>query len=105
MDYVMNAGSLKFLIVGVEYVTFNGISKIGLAETMMLIGLFEKRNRKLYARGKFQSGLSMIDLKILNIWLKEDLELFIRQFGKMDLLRNGILKIINGKDGVKIIQL
>ena len=40
----------------------------------------------------------MIDLKILNIWPKEVLELLIKQLGKMDLYDGGILKIINGVD-------
>ena len=30
--------------IGFEYVTFNGISKFGLAEIMMMISLFRKRN-------------------------------------------------------------
>ena len=33
---------------------------------------------------KLQNGLSMIDLKMLNIWPKGDLELFLKQFGKME---------------------
>ena len=32
---------------------------------------------------KFWSGLNMIDLKILNIWPREVLELLIKQIGKM----------------------
>ena len=39
----------------------------------------------------------MIDLKTLNIWPREVLELLIKQFGKMVLFIVGILKIINGK--------
>ena len=37
----------------------------------------------------------MIDLKMLNIWPKEVLELLIKQFGKMDTYVSGILKIID----------
>ena len=40
----------------------------------------------------------MIDLKMLNIWPREVLELLIKQFGKMVLFEVGILEIINGKD-------
>jgi hypothetical protein len=49
--------------------------------------------------------------EMLNIWPKEDLELFIKQFGKMDIYLFGILKITNGKEvrlgvrNVRIFQL
>ena len=36
--------------------------------------------------------------EMLNIQPKEDLELLIKQFGKMDIQTTGMLKIISGKD-------
>ena len=48
----------------------------------------------------------MIDLKILNIWPKEVLELLIKQLGKMDMYNGGIMKIVNGTEvGVLVDQL
>ncbi|POG71490.1 hypothetical protein GLOIN_2v1604778 [Rhizophagus irregularis DAOM 181602=DAOM 197198] len=50
---------------------------------------------------KLWNGLNMINLKMLNIWQREGLELFLKQFGKMDLLISGIMKMINGKEKLK----
>ncbi|GBC24513.2 hypothetical protein GLOIN_2v1549275 [Rhizophagus irregularis DAOM 181602=DAOM 197198] len=65
--------NIKLLIIGVN-VSFNKISKIGLVEIMKLISLFKKHNLII---GEVLSGLNIIDLKMLNIWPKEDLELFM----------------------------
>jgi hypothetical protein len=73
MVYAKNISSLKLLIIGVN-VSFNKISKIGLVEIMKLISLFKKHNLII---GEVLSGLNIIDLKMLNIWPKEDLELFM----------------------------
>ena len=89
------------MLIGVEYVHFNKISKIGLVEIMTLMSLSKKHNLV----DKLLSGLNMIDLKMLNIWPKEVLELLIKQFGKMDSYGIGILKIINGEEMKKAIQL
>jgi len=42
MVYAKNVSSLKIVIIGVDYVFFNKISKIGLAEITLLISLFKK---------------------------------------------------------------
>src|SRR5581483_4793276 len=42
MAYVMNANSLKIIVIGVEFVNFNETSKIGPAETMMSISSFKR---------------------------------------------------------------
>ena len=51
---------------------------------------------------KYQNGLNMIDLKILNMLQREVLEQYIKQFVRMDLLIIGIMKLINGVDIKKI---
>mgnify|MGYP007039574690 CR=1 FL=1 len=42
MVYAKNVSSLKIVNIGVEYVIFNEISKIGLAEIMISINSFSK---------------------------------------------------------------
>src|ERR1051326_9334158 len=104
MVCVRDVSNLTLILSGVSHVIpsiFNKISKIGLVEIMTLMSLSKKHNLV----DKLLSGLNMIDLKMLNIWPKEVLELLIKQFGKMDSYGIGILKIINGEEMKKAIQL
>src|SRR6185437_2642507 len=96
----VNSLILEVVLLGVSHVmlnVFNKISKIGLVEIMTLMGLFKIHKLKLKIVQNFWNGLIMIDLKMLNTWPR----VFINQIGKMDMCVIGILKIINGKGGVK----
>src|SRR2546421_10024699 len=108
MVYVMNVNSLTLEVFGVNHVMlniFNKISKTGPVKVITLMNSFKMHNSKLEIIGIHWNGSIMIDLKMLNIWPKVNLKLLIKQFGKMDIYLVGILKIINGKDIKKIIEM
>jgi hypothetical protein len=77
--YVKNASNLKILTICIN-VIFNKISS-GNNEVDKFI---KKAQLKAKDYKEVLEWVNMIDLKMLNIWPKEDLELFIKQFGKMD---------------------
>src|SRR6266498_660262 len=108
MEYVENVMNLAQELVGVNLVMLKDLRitlKIGLVEIKILMNLYNNHNLMLYIMENVLNGYLLKLFKMLLILQRVVLVKFILLYGLKDVLMIGILKIKDGIECLKVVNL